>query len=72
MAFLLGFSVADLDIQQRTPSEERQFLFAACRYVLLSIRFFSRRDEFLGSRLVEESDAGAVHGEDGSDGESAV
>src|SRR5664279_2423563 len=32
MAFLLGFSVADLDIQQRTPSEERQFPFAACRY----------------------------------------
>jgi hypothetical protein len=32
MAFLLGFSVADLDIQQRTPSEERQFPFAACRH----------------------------------------
>jgi hypothetical protein len=26
------FCVEDLDIQQRTPSEERQLLFAACRY----------------------------------------
>src|SRR5260370_12169470 len=32
MAFLLWSSVADLDIQQRTPSEERLVLFAACRY----------------------------------------
>ena len=40
--------------------------------VLLGIHFFVRRDEFLSSRLVEEGDAGAVHGEDGSDGESAV
>ena len=40
--------------------------------VLLTIHFFSRRDEFLSSGLVEESNAGAVHGEDGSDSESTV
>lgn len=40
--------------------------------VLLSIRFFARRDEFLGSRIVKLSDAGAVQGEDCGDGEPAV
>jgi len=47
-------------------------LFGAGAAVLLGIHFFVRRDEFLSSRLVEEGDAGAVHGEDSSDGESAV
>jgi hypothetical protein len=56
----------------RPDSSGRSARFAACRYVLLGIRFFARRDEFLSSRLVEAGDAGAVHGEDGSDGESAV
>jgi hypothetical protein len=49
------------------------FFFARrADFVLLGIRFFARRDEFLSSRLVEAGDAGTVHGEDGSDGESAV
>jgi hypothetical protein len=40
--------------------------------VLLFIIFFAYRDDFLGGRLVEERDAGAVHGEDSGDRESAV
>src|ERR1019366_8485159 len=56
----------------RPTGSVRSMLFAACRFVLLGIHFFVRRDEFLSSRLVEEGDAGAVHGEDGSDGESTM
>ena len=40
--------------------------------VLLPIIFFARRDDSLGSHPVEQGDARAVHGEDGSDSESAV
>jgi hypothetical protein len=56
----------------RRDAENRQHLLRLCRYVLLSVIFFARRDEFLSSRLVEERDAGAVHGEDGGDCESAL
>jgi hypothetical protein len=59
MAFLLGFSVADLDIQQRTPSEERQFLFAACRYAGQAGSLDSvgiNRREVVNERVIQEKE----------------
>ena len=50
---------------------ELTLCFEIDRNVLLSVHFFARRDEFLSGRFVEEGDAGAVHGEDGGNGESA-